>query len=208
MMKKGYFITLEGPDGCGKTTQLEFLADYIRSTGREVLTTREPGGVAAAEKIRQLLLDPKIKLAPRAETLLYLAARAEHIYEKIRPALEAGKVVICDRFTDSTLVYQGFVRGLDMDMLHQLSTLATDGLDPDLTLLLDAPPQKLLVRRLERGVQDRFENEGLAFQEKVRSGFLLLAKQEPQRIKLVNALQEVDLVRRDLEKLVAAALPK
>lgn len=207
-MKKGYFITLEGPDGCGKTTQLEFLADYIRSTGREVLTTREPGGVAAAEKIRQLLLDPKIKLAPRAETLLYLAARAEHIYEKIRPALEAGKVVICDRFTDSTLVYQGFVRGLDMDMLHQLSTLATDGLDPDLTLLLDAPPQKLLVRRLERGVQDRFENEGLAFQEKVRSGFLLLAKQEPQRIKLVNALQEVDLVRRDLEKLVAAALPK
>jgi hypothetical protein len=89
MMKKGYFITLEGPDGCGKTTQLEFLADYIRSTGREVLTTREPGGVAAAEKIRQLLLDPKIKLAPRAETLLYLAARAEHIYEKIRPALEA-----------------------------------------------------------------------------------------------------------------------
>ena len=207
-MKKGYFITLEGPDGCGKTTQLEFLADYIRGTGREVLTTREPGGVAAAEKIRQLLLDPKIKLAPRAETLLYLAARAEHIYEKIRPALEAGKVVICDRFTDSTLVYQGFVRGLDMDMLHQLSTLATDGLDPDLTLLLDAPPQKLLVRRLERGVQDRFENEGLAFQEKVRSGFLLLAKQEPRRIKLVNALQEVDLVRRDLEKLVAAALPK
>lgn len=207
-MKQGYFITLEGPDGCGKTTQLEFLADYIRGTGLEVLTTREPGGVAAAEKIRKLLLDPKLKLAPRAETLLYLAARAEHIYEKIRPALEVGKVVICDRFTDSTLVYQGFVRGLDMDMLYQLSTLATDGLDPDLTLLLDAPPQKLLVRRLERGVQDRFENEGLAFQEKVRAGFLLLAKQEPQRIKLVNALQDVDLVRRDLEKIVAAALSK
>ena len=207
-MKQGYFITLEGPDGCGKTTQLEFLADYIRSTGREVLTTREPGGVAAAEKIRQLLLDPKLKLAPRAETLLYLAARAEHIHEKIRPALNDGKVVICDRFTDSTLVYQGFVRGQDMDMLHQLSTLATDGLEPDLTLLLDGAPEKLLVRRVERGVQDRFENEGLAFQEKVRSGFLLLAKQEPQRIKLVNALQEVDLVRRDLEKIVAAALPK
>lgn len=205
-MKQGYFITLEGPDGCGKTTQLEFLAAYIRSTGREVLTTREPGGVVAAEKIRKLLLDPKIKLAPRAETLLYLAARAEHIYEKIRPALNDGKVVICDRFTDSTLVYQGFVRGLDMEMLHQLSTLATDGLEPDLTLLLDAPPQKLLVRRTERGVQDRFENEGLAFQEKVRAGFLLLAKQEPQRIKVVNALQDVEQVRQDLEKLVAAAL--
>ncbi len=205
-MKQGYFITLEGPDGCGKTTQLEFLADYIRSTGREVLTTREPGGVVSAEKIRKLLLDPKIKLAPRAETLLYLAARAEHIYEKIRPALNDGKVVICDRFTDSTLVYQGFVRGLDMEMLHQLSTLATDGLEPDLTLLLDAPPQKLLVRRTERGVQDRFENEGLAFQEKVRAGFLLLAKQEPQRIKVVNALQDVEQVRRELEKIVAAAL--
>ena len=205
-MKQGYFITLEGPDGCGKTTQLEFLAAYIRSTGREVLTTREPGGVVAAEKIRKLLLDPKIKLAPRAETLLYLAARAEHIYEKIRPALNDGKVVICDRFTDSTLVYQGFVRGMDMEMLHQLSTLATDGLEPDLTLLLDAPPQKLLVRRTERGVQDRFENEGLAFQEKVRAGFLLLAKQEPQRIKVVNALQDVEQVRRELEKIVAAAL--
>jgi dTMP kinase len=207
-MKKGYFITLEGPDGCGKTTQLEFLADYIRSTGREVLTTREPGGVAAAEKIRQLLLDPKLKLAPRAETLLYLAARAEHIYEKIRPALNDGKVVICDRFTDSTLVYQGFVRGLDMDMLHQLSTLATDGLEPDLTLLLDGAPEKLLVRRVARGVQDRFENEGLAFQVKVRAGFLLLAKQEPQRIKVVDGLREIEAVRRDLEKIVAAALPK
>lgn len=207
-MKQGYFITLEGPDGCGKTTQLEFLADYIRSTGREVLTTREPGGVAAAEKIRQLLLDPKLKLAPRAETLLYLAARAEHIHEKIRPALNDGKVVICDRFTDSTLVYQGFVRGLDMDMLHQLSTLATDGLEPDLTLLLDGAPGKLLVRRVERGVQDRFENEGLAFQVKVRAGFLLLAKQEPQRIKVVNGLRDIEEVRRDLEKIVAAALPK
>ena len=207
-MKQGYFITLEGPDGCGKTTQLEFLADYIRSMGREVLTTREPGGVAAAEKIRKLLLDPKLKLAPRAETLLYLAARAEHIHEKIRPALNDGKVVICDRFTDSTLVYQGFVRGLDMDMLHQLSTLATDGLEPDLTLLLDGAPEKLLVRRVERGVQDRFENEGLAFQVKVRAGFLLLAKQEPQRIKVVNGLRDIEEVRRDLEKIVAAALPK
>ena len=207
-MKQGYFITLEGPDGCGKTTQLEFLADYIRSTGREVLTTREPGGVAAAEKIRKLLLDPKLKLAPRAETLLYLAARAEHIHEKIRPALNDGKVVICDRFTDSTLVYQGFVRGLDMDMLHQLSTLATDGLEPDLTLLLDGAPEKLLVRRVERGVQDRFENEGLAFQVKVRAAFLLLAKQEPQRIKVVNGLRDIEEVRRDLEKIVAAALPK
>ena len=207
-MKQGYFITLEGPDGCGKTTQLEFLADYIRSTGREVLTTREPGGVAAAEKIRQLLLDPKLKLAPRAETLLYLAARAEHIHEKIRPALNDGKVVICDRFTDSTLVYQGFVRGLDMDMLHQLSPLATDGLEPDLTLLLDGAPGKLLVRRVERGVQDRFENEGLAFQVKVRAGFLLLAKQEPQRIKVVIGLRDIEEVRRDLEKIVAAALPK
>jgi dTMP kinase len=168
-MNKGYFITLEGPDGCGKTTQLEFLANYIRETlGREVLCTREPGGVEAAEAIRTVLLNPKIKLVPRAETLLYLAARAEHIAEKIKPALAEGKVVLCDRFTDSTLVYQGFVRGLDMDMLHELSTLATDGLEPDLTLLLDAAPEKLLVRRTERGVHDRFENEGLPF--RLRSG--------------------------------------
>ena len=206
-MNKGYFITLEGPDGCGKTTQLEFLANYIRETlGREVLCTREPGGVEAAEAIRTVLLNPKIKLVPRAETLLYLAARAEHIAEKIKPALAEGKVVLCDRFTDSTLVYQGFVRGLDMDMLHELSTLATDGLEPDLTLLLDAAPEKLLVRRTERGVHDRFENEGLAFQVKVRAGFLLLAKQEPKRIKLVDALQDMEKVQKDIQKIVKAQL--
>ena len=186
-MNKGYFITLEGPDGSGKSTQLELIAEYLRQNGREVVCTREPGGSEAAERLRQLVLDP--------QTLLYLAARADHLDKVVRPALASGKIVLCDRFSDSTLVYQGFVRGLPLQELLQLNTFATGGLEPDLTLLLDGDPLLLAGRRSQRGVTDRFENEGLAFQLKVRQGFVELSKAYPQRIRVIDALQEQESVR-------------
>ena len=164
-MNKGYFITLEGPDGSGKSTQLELIAEYLRQNGREVVCTREPGGSEAAERLRQLVLDPQLAIDARTETLLYLAARADHLDKVVRPALASGKIVLCDRFSDSTLVYQGFVRGL------------------------------LAGRRSQRGVTDRFENEGLAFQLKVRQGFVELSKAYPQRIRVIDALQEQESVR-------------
>ena len=184
-MNKGYFITLEGPDGSGKSTQLELIAEYLRQNGREVVCTREPGGSEAAERLRQLVLDPQLAIDARTETLLYLAARADHL----------GKIVLCDRFSDSTLVYQGFVRGLPLQELLQLNTFATGGLEPDLTLLLDGDPLLLAGRRSQRGVTDRFENEGLAFQLKVRQGFVELSKAYPQRIRVIDALQEQESVR-------------
>ena len=135
-MNKGYFITLEGPDGSGKSTQLELIAEYLRQNGREVVCTREPGGSEAAERLRQLVLDPQLAIDARTETLLYLAARADHLDKVVRPALASGKIVLCDRFSDSTLVYQGLAQGKaaeELAQLRQLGTFATGGLEPDLT---------------------------------------------------------------------------
>ena len=192
---RGFFLTVEGPDGSGKSTQLELIAEYLRQNGREVVCTREPGGSEAAERLRQLVLDPQLAIDARTETLLYLAARADHLDKVVRPALASGKIVLCDRFSDSTLVYQGFVRGLPLQELLQLNTFATGGLEPDLTLLLDGDPLLLAGRRSQRGVTDRFENEGLAFQLKVRQGFVELSKAYPQRIRVIDALQEQESVR-------------
>ncbi len=188
-MEKGYFITLEGPDGSGKSTQLEMLAQYLEQKGYETIRTREPGGSTVAERLRQLVLDPGLTIDRRTETLLYLAARADHLDKVIKPALAAGKTVLCDRFSDSTLVYQGLVRGLPLSELSELINFATGNLQPDLTLLLDGEPERLSVRREQRGVTDRFEKEGLEFQIKVRNGFLELSKLYPQRIKVIDALQ-------------------
>ncbi len=201
-MKKGRFITMEGVDGSGKTTQLQLTARYLLDCGYEVVTTREPGGTKLAERIRNIVLDADAAVNPRTEILLYLAARAEHVEKVIRPALEAGKVVLCDRFADSTLVYQGFVRGIEMDKVKALCELATDALQPELTILLDAAPEALLQRRADRGVKDRFEQEGLDFQKKVREGFLLLANADPVRVKKVNALQNTEAVQADIQKIL------
>lgn len=201
-MKKGRFITMEGVDGSGKTTQLQLTARYLLDCGYEVVTTREPGGTKLAERIRNIVLDADAAVNPRTEILLYLAARAEHVEKVIRPALEAGKVVLCDRFADSTLVYQGFVRGIEMDKVKALCELATDELQPELTILLDAAPEALLQRRADRGVKDRFEQEGLDFQKKVREGFLLLANADPVRVKKVNALQNTEAVQADIQKIL------
>ena len=204
-MKKGFFISMEGVDGSGKTTQLQLTARYLLDCGYEVVTTREPGGTKLAERIRNIVLDADAAVNPRTEVLLYLAARAEHVEKVIRPALEAGKIVLCDRFADSTMVYQGFVRGIEIDKVKALCKLATDELQPELTILLDAAPEALLQRRADRGVKDRFEQEGLDFQKKVRAGFLLLANAEPQRVKKVNALQNTEAVQADIQKVLKEA---
>lgn len=194
---KGLFITFEGPDGSGKTTQLQRVADALRQEGYEVLESREPGGTMLAEKVRDIVLDGSFPLLNKTEVLLYLAARSEHVSRVLQPALEAGKIVLCDRFSDSTLVYQGLVKGLDADglgMLRILNDYASDGLTPDLTLVLDGRPEILAARRSLRGVSDRYEDRGLQFQKQVRQGFLTLAAQEPQRMQLIDAEQQEQLV--------------
>lgn len=197
-MKQGWFISLEGVDGSGKSTQIQTTAAWLKEQGYEVLVTREPGGTATAEKIRDLVLDADVPLQPRTELLLYLAARAQHVAEVIKPALAAGRIVLCDRFVDSTLVYQGIVRGLDLCRIKELNEFASEELMPALTLLLDADPALLEERRRERGVTDRFEQEGLSFQKKLREGFLFLAEKEPERIKKVDALQVPEQVQAEI----------
>ena len=204
-MKQGRFITMEGVDGSGKTTQLQLTARYLLDRGYDLVTTREPGGTKMAERIRSLVLDADAAINARTEVLLYLAARAEHVETVIKPALAEGKVVLCDRFADSTMVYQGFVRGIETDKVKALCEFAADSLQPDLTLLLDAAPEALLQRRADRGVRDRFEQEGLDFQKKVRAGFLSHANAEPARIKKVNALQNTEAVQADIQKLLTEA---
>ncbi|HIU64641.1 MAG TPA: dTMP kinase [Candidatus Avacidaminococcus intestinavium] len=189
-MKKGVFITFEGADGSGKTTQIAKTAEWFKSLGYEVVCTREPGGTPAAEKIRNLVLDANLKIAHQTETLLYLAARADHMAQLIKPSLEAGKIVLCDRFSDSTFVYQGCGRGVPLASLKMLDSFATGALVPALTVLLDGDPEALLARRIKRAVSDKFELEGIAFQQKIRAAFLALAEQEPERIFVVDALQE------------------
>ena len=151
------------------------------------------------------MLDADAAVNPRTEVLLYLAARAEHVEKVIRPALEAGKIVLCDRFDDSTMVYQGFVRGIEISKVQDLCKFAADDVQPELTILLDAAPEALLQRRADRGVQDRFEQEGLDFQKKVREGFLLLANAEPARVKKVHALQSAEAVQEDIRKILVEA---
>lgn len=199
-MKKGLFLTLEGPDGGGKTTQAQSLAKWFALYGRDVVLTREPGGTEAAEAIRQIVLDPALPVSPETESLLHLAARADHVDQVIRPALEAGKVVICDRFSDSNLVYQGIIGHMDLIQLRQLNDFATKGLHPDVTILLDGAPEELAKRRQERGVVDKFELQGLEFQKRLREGFLQLAKEEPERILIVNALGDPALVTAEITK--------
>ncbi len=202
---KGIFITFEGIDGAGKTTQQRLAAQALRDRGYDVVESREPGGTQLAESVRQLVLDASLPLTTDTQTLLYLAARSEHVDKLLRPSLAAGKIVICDRFSDSTLVYQGLAQGkslTELDTMRQLNAFATGSLVPDLTLVFDADPEKLLARREQRGVNDRYEQQGLDFQKRLRAGFLQLAKHEPQRIQLIDAAASVD----EVSKAVLAAI--
>ncbi len=189
-MRRGRFVTVEGPDGAGKSTQLALLADWLRAQGEDVVTTREPGGTPAGEAIRNILLSPDTTLGDRTELLLYLAARAEHVRMVVQPALERGAIVLCDRFCDSTLVYQSMVRGLPLETVLAVNDFATGGLTPHLTFLFDADPVLLAGRLGQRGGPDRMEQEGLTFQQAVRRGFLTLAARFPERIVILDASQE------------------
>ena len=204
------FISFEGIDGCGKTTQLQLLRSHLEKMGYPVVTTREPGGTALAEAIRNYLLHSSQALEARAELLLFSAARAQHVAELIRPALNLGKVVLCDRFADSTVAYQGGGLGLEIDFITRLNSFATDSLQPDITFLLDVAPQMGWQRRSGMDEEDRIESRGLDFQERVRAAFLDLASSEPTRVvvidgalpveevhrRIVEVLQERDLIRK------------
>ena len=207
--RRGLFITLEGTDGAGKSTQAARLAASLRSWGHGVCLTREPGGTSLGERIRQLLLSSgELEHRPTSDALLFNAARAQLVEEVIAPALASGSVVVCDRFTDSTLAYQGYGEGLDLDGLRQVSTWATRGLVPDLTLLLDLPEEVGLTRRA-RGPgaeRNRFEQGGrdqAAFQRRVREGFLALAAAEPLRWRVIDATQPADAIADELLAVVA-----
>ena len=187
-MAKGHFITVEGIDGVGKSTQAALMEAVLDSAGYDVLRLREPGGVKISEQIRAILLDPaNAEMGDVCELLLYEAARAQLVHQVIRPALAAGKTVICDRFYDSTTAYQAFADGLDRNMVSQANELAVDGCRPDLTLVFDLPVEDALRRRSGREAEDRLELKGLEFQERVAAGFRAVAADEPDRVKLIDA---------------------
>lgn len=205
----GLFITLEGPEGAGKSTNREYLAERLRERGIEVQLTREPGGTPLAERIRELLLDPSDeKMAVDTELLLVFAARAQHIAEVIRPALERGAVVLCDRFTDATYAYQGGGRGLSVERIAQLESFVQGGLRPDLTLVFDLPVEIGLSRAAARGRLDRFEQEGRDFFEAVRNTYLGRARAEPTRYHILDAAQSLAEVQRDLDGLLPTLLER
>ncbi|NLD14522.1 MAG: dTMP kinase [Gammaproteobacteria bacterium] len=206
---RGLFITLEGPEGGGKTTNREFLAQRLRDAGHEVVLTREPGGTPLAEKIRNLLLaEHDEPVAVDTELLLMFAARAQHINQLILPALEAGKVVLCDRFTDATYAYQGGGRGISTSRIAVLEDFVQGVLRPDLTLLFDLPVEAGMARARQRGALDRFEQEQQAFFEAVRQNYLQRAAAEPQRFCMVDAGQPLAQVQQQLLPALAVILER
>lgn len=196
-MRRGLFITFEGPEGAGKTTVIRAVAEHLRQRGYNVVLTREPGGTPIGDQIRTVLLSPdNHAMHPETELLLFSAARAQHVRERILPALEEGAIVLCDRFADSTLAYQGYGRGLDLHALHTITQFATGGLTPDLTILLDIDPAQGLARRRAASAQgaewNRIDNDELALHQRVREGYLRLAAENPERWVVVDASAPVD----------------
>jgi dTMP kinase len=205
------FITFEGPEGSGKTTQSRLLADWLRSQDADVLTTREPGGTRIGDAIRNLLLSPEnTEMSPTAEILLFSAARAQHVAEVIAPHLAHGGIVLCDRFADSTLAYQGYGRRLGLDALRGITAFATAGLTPDLTVCLDLPVGEGLRRKQSDGLVEwnRMEREQLAFHERVRQGYLALAAAEPARWVVLDATRPVAEIQARVRAYVTARLHK
>jgi len=208
MSKTGFFITFEGPDGSGKSTQIQGLAEHLRTHGFDVLLTREPGGTAISEEIRSLLHDLRhADMAPRAEILLYSAARAQLVAQIIRPHLKAGGLALSDRYADSTLAYQGYGHGLDLDTLRLITTFATDGLRPDLTLLFDIDAEEGLRRRQQGGVEwNRLDAYDLDFHRRVRAGYLELVRAEPERWVCLDATQDRDALQAEVRRVVIERL--
>lgn len=189
-MKKGLFITFEGADGCGKTTQMKLLAEYLQKNGHEVVITREPGGKGLGEKVREILLNYDGEVSDRCESFLFLADRAQNIDIIVNPAVDAGKIVLCDRHIDSTVAYQGYGRGLDIERINMLNNLATNGRKPDLTFVFDIDVETSMQRVGKE--KDRMESAGKEFHNRVRFGYLELAKQEPNRIKVIDATKSIE----------------
>ena len=192
-----FFITFEGIDGCGKTTQLQLLRTHLESAGHTVVTTREPGGTALAEAIRNYLLHSQQALAARTELLLFGAARAQHVAELIRPALQRGEIVLCDRFADSSMAYQGGGLGLDTQFVALMNDFATDGVQPNVTFLLDLDPAVGRQRRSGE-TEDRIEGRGSEFQERVRAAFLDIAQAEPERVVVIDAAHNAEVVHQSI----------
>lgn len=199
-MKKGFFITFEGADGCGKTTQSELIKKYLEEKGYEVIWTREPGSIGLGQKIRELLLHYDGEVAPTCEAFLFLADRSQNIEQLIKPAVNQGKIVICDRHTDSTIAYQGYGRGKDIDELTYLNNLATSGMKPDLTFVFDVSTEVAQTR--VGSEKDRMESAGIEFHKKVRNGYLEIAKKEPDRVKVVDANNSIEQVFEDAKKII------
>ena len=191
-MSRGLFITLEGPEGAGKTTQLARLEARLRAAGQAVTVTREPGGTPLGTRVREVVLDPAVEIEPLGEFLLYSASRAQLVREVLRPALERGETVLCDRYADSSLAYQGAGRGLSLPLLRQITAEVTGGLTPGLTVLLDLDPALGLQRAARRGQPDRLEQADLTFHRRVRQGFLDLAHAEPHRFLVLDATRPED----------------
>lgn len=197
------FITFEGIEGCGKTTQMKMAGNFLKSHNLSVIMTEEPGGTDFGRKIREILLNQKsYDICPEAELLLFLSARAQHVREVIKPALIQQKIVLCDRFSDATLAYQGFGRGLNIDILKEIDHFVAPSLKPQITFLFDLPPEIGLKRAIHRissleGLaekEDRFEREDLQFHERVREGYIRIAKNDPDRFKIIDASQEINVV--------------
>jgi dTMP kinase len=191
-MSRGWFITFEGGEGTGKSTQIGRLAEYLRQRGRTVVVTREPGGTPFAEAVRAILLDPSLEPDGLSEVFLFEAARHDHVRRVVRPAIERGEVVLSDRFADSSVVYQGMVRGVGVDRVERLNAIATEGVEPDLTVVLDLDPEHGVERARRRnaavdGARDRLDDEPAGFHHQVRDGFRDLAEREPRRVRLVDA---------------------
>lgn len=208
------FITLEGIEGCGKTTQINHLSIFFENRGQPCVVTREPGGTAIGKEIRSILLDPASKdIVPRAELLLYMADRAQHVASVVKPCLAEKKVVLCDRYFDATVVYQGFARGLDTRFVTELHRLVLEDFKPDITLLLDLAPRIGLARAWKQldngtrsGTESRFEEEALSFHKKVRAGYLELARMEPERFRTIDASGDEGQVQADIQRVLTQYL--
>lgn len=205
----GLFISLEGPDGSGKTTQIQLLQEFLIERGYEVVLTREPGGTDISEQVRKIILDVNNeKMSNMTELLLYTAARAQLVDEIIRPALEAGKVVICDRFYDSSAVYQGIAREMGVDMVYQLNEEALQGILPDITFLMDMDAEEGIQRKKKQATLDRLEKENLEFHQKVVEGYRSLAKRNSQRIKVLNATDSIDQIQKQMRQYLLRQIEK
>ncbi len=212
-MAHGYFITFEGSECAGKSTHIKLLSKYFLENNIKCVLTREPGGTEIGEGIRSIVKHHagKNPVADEAELLLFAASRAQHMREVIIPALQNGEYVICDRFTDSTVAYQGYARGLNMDFIRTLNRFATIGRSPDLTVILDLTPEESLARRIERNENDRIEAEDISFHSKVRDAFLKIASEEPHRVKIISSAGSIASVHNEIVKTVKnaiAAIPK